>query len=103
MTTSFEQTSFFYLALLFSTSFYFIFSQRGEDDGRLFSLDEQNGKQECARNFSTVKTRNRPKFCSFLLSTLRSHRSIKVRRRGFIKRGKNEFHHRMSIYIYIEE
>lgn len=77
MTTSFEQTSFFYLALLFSTSFYFIFSQRGEDDGRLFSLDEQNGKQECARNFSTVKTRNRPKFCSFLLSTLRSHRSIK--------------------------
>lgn len=100
MTTSFEQTSFFYLALLFSTSFYFIFSQRGEDDGRLFSLDEkQNGKQECARNFSTVKTRNRPKFCSFLLSTLRSHRSIKVRRRGFIKRGKNEFHHRVSICI----
>lgn len=96
MTTSFEQTSSFYLALLFSTSFYFIFSQRGEDDGR---LDEQNGKQECARNFSTVKTRNRPKFCSFFLSTLRSHRSIKVRRRGFIKRGKNEFHHRMSIYI----
>lgn len=55
MTTSFEQTSFFYLALLFSTSFYFIFSQRGEDDGRLVSLDERTGSRNALAIFQLSK------------------------------------------------